>query len=157
MKRKKILFTIICFLMLFITGCGNKKVITTDDFISKTKEMGYESTDITPQYASYGYIKEATVARSKDGYQVEFYVLDDKSHATSMFNTNKSIFESYKGNTSAETSANMGNYSSYTLSSSGYYMHICRVNNTLLYAKVKDQYKENAKKIIEVIIAVNLI
>lgn len=148
MKKKNIFLGIICFLILFTTGCGNKKAITTADFISKTKELGYESSDVTSQYASYGYIKEATVARSKDGYQSEFYVLDNKSHAVSMFNTNKSIFESYKGNTSAEASANLGNYSSYTLTSSGYYMHICRVDNTLLYVKVKDQYKDNLKKLI---------
>ena len=148
MKNKNIFMGIICLLILFITGCGNKKAITTADFISKAKELGYESSDVIPQYASYGYIKEATVARSKDGYQAEFYVIEDKDHAVSMFNTNKSIFESYKGNTLAEASANLGNYSSYTLTSSGYYMHICRVDNTLLYVKVKEQYKDNIKKLI---------
>lgn len=66
-----------------------------------------------------------------------------------MFNTNRSTFESYKGNSSSESSSSMGNYSSYTLTSNGYYMHLCRVDNTLLYVKVNDTYKDSVKKLIK--------
>ena len=150
MKNKSILFGVVCFLMLFaLTGCGSKTAITTSDFKSKTENLGYTNIDVTSQYSSYDYIQEATVAQSSDGYQVEFYVLDDKGNATSMFNTNKSTFESYKGNSSSESSSSMGNYSSYTLTSSGYYMHLCRVDNTLLYVRVKDTYKDSVKNLIK--------
>ena len=136
--------------MLFVlTGCGNKNVITTNDFISKTEKLGYTTTNVIEQYASYSYVKEATVAQSSEGYQVEFYTLDDEANATGMFNTNRSTFESYKGNSSSESSSSMGNYSSYTLTSSGYYMYLCRVENTLLYVKVNDTYKDSVKKLIK--------
>lgn len=150
MKKRNIIFGVVCFFMLFaLTGCGNKTAITTSDFKTKTEKLNYTTTDITSQYASYGYIQEATVAQSSDGYQVEFYVLDDAGNATSMFNTNKTTFDSYKGNSSTEISASMGNYSSYTLTSSGYYMHLCRVDNTLLYVKVNDTYKDSVKSLIK--------
>ncbi len=150
MKKKNIFFGVVCFLMLFaLTGCGNKNAITTSDFKSKTENLSYVTTDVTSQYASYGYIQEATIAQSSDGYQVEFYVLDDAGNATSMFNTNKATFESYKGNSSTESSSSMGNYSSYSLTSSGYYMYLCRVDNTLLYVKVKDTYKNSVKSLIK--------
>lgn len=136
--------------MLFaLTGCGSKQVITTSDFKTKTKSLNYNTADVISQYSSYEYIKEATVAQSSDGYQVEFYVLDNVDNATSMFNTNKSTFESYKGNFSSESSSSMGNYSSYTLTSGGYYMHLCRVDNTLLYVKVEDTYKEPVESLIK--------
>lgn len=150
MKKRKFLFVVICFFMLFaLTGCGSKTVKNTSDFKSIAENHNYTITDVTSQYASYGYIKEATVAQSSDGWQVEFYVLDDEGNATSMFNTNKSTFENYKGNSSSESSSSMGNYSSYTLTSSGYYMHLCRVDNTLLYVKVPDTYKDDVKNLVK--------
>ncbi len=149
MKKRNIILGIVCFLMIFaLTGCLSKTAITTSEFKTKAENLGYTTTDIISQYASYGYIKEATVAQS-EGYQVEFYVLDDASNATSMFNTNKEDFESYMGNSSSESTVNIGNYSSYTLTSSDYYMHLCRVDNTLLYVKVKDTYKDSVKTLIE--------
>ena len=150
MKIKTILLSIICFLMLFtLTGCAKKTVLTTNDFVSIAKKLEYTTEDVTDQYASNNYIKEATIAQSSDGYQVEFYVLSDEGNATSMFNTNKADFESFKGNMSSETSVNLSNYSTYTLSSSGYYMHLCRVDNTLLYIKVQDTYKDSVKTLID--------
>ena len=150
MKKKNIIFTVFVFFMLFsLTGCGKKTVITTSDFKSKTEKIGFITTDVKYQYSSYEYVLEATVAQSPDGYQVEFYVLDDVGNATSMFNINRTIFEGYKGNSSSELSSSMSNYSSYTLTSSGYYMHLCRVDNTLLYVKVKDTYKDSVKDLIK--------
>jgi len=149
MKKKNIYLAIIGLLCsIILTGCGNKKLITTSEFISVSKNLNYLITDVTSQYAQYGYIKDGTIAQSTDGWQVEFYVLEDESYAINMFNTNRTTFESNKGNSSTESSASMGNYSSYTLTSNGYYMHLCRVENTLLYVKVKDSYQKEVKEFI---------
>lgn len=150
MKKRKIVFTLICFLMIFIlTGCGGKRAISTKDFKSKAKSNNYVTYNVIDQFSSYAFIKEATVAKSKDGFTVEFYVLDDDLNATNMFNTNKKIFESYKSNSSSESSLAVNNYSTYTLTTGGYYMYICKVHNTLLYAKVKDTYKNSVKSFIK--------
>lgn len=69
MKKRNILIGVVSFLMLFVlTGCGNKNVITTNDFISETEKLGYTATNVIEQYASYSYVKEATVAQSSEGY-----------------------------------------------------------------------------------------
>ena len=150
MKRKIISFSLLCFTLLFLlTGCGNKKVKTTEEFKSITSEYNYTAYDITDQYASYGHITHATAVQNSDKVQIEFYVLDEAANAVSMFNNNKQIFENLKGNTSTELSNNIGNYMSYALTSSGYYMYICQVDNTLLYAKVNEVYKEEIKKIVK--------
>ena len=133
-------------MLLFLTGCGNKKAITTNDFINVTESNGYKIIDAKDQF-DYDYIKEATIA-VKDEYKMEFYVLDSKNSAIKMFDNNKSIFESYKMGLSKEASTDFGNSSTYSLSSNGYYMYLSRVDNTLLFIRVKDIYKDSVKTII---------
>lgn len=150
MKKKNILLGIVSFFILFIlTGCGNKTVLTTDKFKSIVTEHDLVATDITNQYEKYDYIQEVTIAKSTDGWQLEYYVISDESYATSMFNNNKSTFESSKGNTSSESSADIGNYSSYTLTTGDKYMHICRVDNTILYVSVDKTYKDTVSDIVK--------
>ena len=153
MKKKNIIFITTCLLIMFtLTGCFNlnKTAITTNDFISKSTKLNYETTNVISQYTMiYDYIKEATAAESKDGYQVEFFVLDDETNAINMFNLKQSTFNDYKNDAVTETSINSDNYSTYTLISSEYYMYLCRVDNTLLYVKVKDTYKNSVKKLIK--------
>ncbi len=151
MKKKGIVLKMffVTAIVLFLTGCGNKTVITNDDFIAKAQSNNYTITDVTEEYSSFGNVKSGTVAQSSNDWQVEFYVLTDESNATSMFNTNKDAFESYKSNSSAESSVSMGNYTSYSLTSGGYYMYLCRVDNTLIYARVADTYKDTVKSFIK--------
>lgn len=146
--KKNILIGVICFLMLFtLVGCGSKTVKTTDEFKTIAKSYNYTITDVSDKYSSG--IIEATYAESSDNWEILFFVFDEEANATARFNKEKETFEKYKGNSSSESSSRMGNYSSYTLTSSGYYMHVCRVDNTLLYARVPDTYKSDAKKIIK--------
>lgn len=71
MLRKRIFFVSMMFIMLlFLTGCGNKKAITTKDFINITESNGYKIVDAKDQF-DYDYIKGATVA-IKVEYQIEF-------------------------------------------------------------------------------------
>ena len=150
MKVKKILFGVVCVVMLFaLTGCVNKIAYTTNDFKSKVESLGYATADVTSKYSSYGYVQEVTSAKSSDGFEVEFFVLDTESNAISMFNSNKATFESNQDKSTVASFLVMGNYSSYTLTSGGYYMHICRVDNTLLYVRVKDIYKDSVKSLIK--------
>ena len=149
MKKKTIIFSIICiFILTAFSGCTKQNAITNSKFEEKAKEKGFTVGDATAQYESYDYIKTATVAQSPDGWQVEFYVLDEDANAVSMFNTNKQIFETYKGNASVEKSKSVSNYSMYSLVSSGYYMHLYRIDNTLMYVKVDEEYKDAAREFV---------
>lgn len=150
MKRGKIfLGVVLCFMVLLLTGCGNKKAITADDFSTIAEKYDCTIIDVMNQYSSYGVVDNALVARNSDGWQVEFYVLDSENSAASMFNTNQTTFENSKSGTTTESSSNMGNYSTYTLNSGGTYMHLCRVDNTLLFVKVDDTYKDTVEKLIK--------
>ena len=144
--KGKILFFSMVFVLIFLTGCVNKKAVTTNEFINVVKSNGYEVKDVKDQF-NYDYIKEATLAINDD-YQIEFYVLDNASNAKKMFESNKQIFESYKSGVSTEASSNVGNNSTFTLNSNGYYMYLSRIDNTLLYIRVESKYKDNVKSIV---------
>lgn len=148
--KKKIMGVILClFILVFLNGCGNKVVITTDTFTKVCDENGFETTNVIEQYKSYDQIREATVARNADGLQIEFYVIDSADNASSMFETNKTKFEANKGSVSSNTSVSMGNYENYAQTSNGQYMYVSRVDNTLIYMTVDENYKDIMKEIVK--------
>ena len=103
MKKKLFSISLICMLLLVsLTGCTKKTAITTEHFKSIAQSHNYILTDAISQYASYGYIKEATIASVDSASQVEFYVLDTEENAKYMFTLNKTNFESNKGSASTE-------------------------------------------------------
>ena len=145
MKKKGLLFSALLFAFLILfTGCSKKKAITSDEFKSKAEAEGYTVTDVQSQYASYGYINQAFVASSADGYQIEFYVLSDKDYAKSMFETNKSIIENVNGNNKVKTEVNLSNYSKFAITTSTKYGYLSRIDNTLIYVNTT---KENKNKV----------
>lgn len=147
---KKFALGLVLVLSLFmLSGCFKKTAITTGTFNEIVGKSGYTSVDVTNQFASEQQVKEATVALHSDGYQIEFYVLDTESDAVNMFNKNKDNFENGITGTSSKSETNMGNYNTYTLNNNGKYSHLCRVDNTLLYVNVNEQYKDAVKKVID--------
>ena len=150
MKKRNILFGLICFVMIFtLTGCTNKTVLTTEDFKTKLEEQGLTVVDTTSQHDSSTHIKESTIATSKDGYQISFYIFYEIDNAQDKFNTIKTDFQNEKGGQAIQTVNNMKNYSTYSLQSNGYYMYVCRVDNTLLSIKADEKYKDTIKDIVK--------
>lgn len=136
--------------VVFISLNKEKTAITASDFYTTMSQKGYLVQDASSQFSDYNYVKKSYIATSKDySYQIEFYELADDSYATSFYNNNKSIFESSKGNVSAETSVGLKNYSKYTLSSNGKYMVVSRINNTVIYVDVNDSYKDTVKSVLK--------
>lgn len=150
MKKKLFSISLICMLLLVsLTGCTKKTVITTEHFKSIAQSHNYILTDATNQYASYGYIKEATIASIDSDSQVEFYVLDTEENAKYMFTLNKTKFESSKGSASTEKSFELGNHASYTLNSNDSYMYLSRIDNTLIYVNVPSESKDTVKSFVD--------
>lgn len=143
------LCTFLFAVVFVLTGCS-KTAITANTFKSKMSAKDYKVVDVTSQYSSQIPLKTGYIAvKSDDSYQIEFYELNDASTATSMFNNNKSIFESSKANSSAETTVNGSNFNKYTLTTGNQYKVVCRVDNTLIYLNVADKYKDEVKGILD--------
>ena len=132
-----------------LTGCGTKTVKTTDDFVALAEDSNLSTKNVKEgQYSSDNTITSGYIAYNNN-WQIEFYVLDNESTASSNFDTNVKIFEDSKGNSSSYVSAEGKNYEAYTLISNGQYMYICRVENTFIYANVSEEYKDDVKAFIK--------
>jgi len=138
-------------LLIVLTGCStNKTAIAISDFEEKMKGKGYTIQDATQQFSEYDYVKRVSLALSDDlSYQIEFYELADEDSAVSFFNNNKAIFENSKGSGSSETSTSMGNNSKYTLTTNGKYKVVSRIDNTVIYLNVDEEYKDTVKDLLE--------
>ena len=152
MKLKKIFVVFSLLLALFaVTGCSlfSKKAVTSSQFKTVAENNNLTIIDAKSQMSEYEFILEALIAKAADDWQIEFYVLSTNNEAKDMYDTNRKKFEDSKSGTVKEKFMTVREYSMYDLESGGYYMHLTKVDNTLLYVKVPSNYKENAKKIIK--------
>lgn len=157
--KKKIIIAIAIILVIFLAiGIGitkmvntTKQAITANEFVSNMQAKGwYITQDVKSQFEEYEYIKEAYIAATEDySYKLEFYELSDENYATMFYNTNKSIFEAYKDNSSVETNFNGKNYSKYTLNTNGQYMLLSKIDNTVIYLKVDSENKDSINKLMK--------
>lgn len=153
MKKALIIIGIIVAVLVGIVLFNNfnkeKTPISADTFNTIMESKGYVMTDTTIQFAQYGSLITKSYAAQKSGYQIEFYELSTDENAISMYNTNKTKFESQKTNASTSATASMNNYSTYSLTTNGKYKYLSRINNTLVYVDVDESYKDIVKDIMK--------
>lgn len=157
MKKKTLFIILGIILVLLIGGIAlfsslnkEKESMTASQFKTLMEERGFVVSDATSQFSEYDYVEQVYVAAPSDySYKIEFYELSDVEYATSFYNNNKSIFESSKGNTSGETSVSMNNYAKYTLSTSGKYKVVSRIDNTVVYLNVDSDNKDVVKDLLD--------
>ena len=126
-----------------------KTPITADTFNTTMESKGYVMTDTTSQFSQYGSLMTKSYAAQKSGYQIEFYELSNEENAISMYNTNKTKFESQKTNASTSSTVSMNNYATYSLTTNGKYKYVSRIDNTLVYIDVDETYKDTVKDIMK--------
>lgn len=135
--------------IVFNTLNKEKTSISADTFENIMEGKGYILTETTSQFAQYtNYISKSYVAQ-KTGYQIEFYELTSEENAISMYNTNKTTFESQNSNISASTTVGMNNYSTYSLTTNKKYKYLSRIDNTLVYVDVDKSYKDIVQDIMK--------
>lgn len=156
--KKKILFIVLGIILvvgialsvLFVSLNKEKESMTPSEFKSVMKEKEFVVSDATSQFSEYEYVEQVYIAApSSYEYQIEFYELSDDDYAIRFYNNNKSIFESSKGSTSGETSVSMKNYSKYTLSTGGKFKVVSRIDDTVLYLDVDDEYKNEVEDLLK--------
>ena len=147
---KKVLLCTITLATLFVlTGC-TKVALTAEQYKDKMEKLDFDVEDVTSQYKYSNMVKTGYVAiKAGKIFQIEFYELRTESDAVSMYNTNKQKFENEKGSSSINTNVEGKNYSKYTLTTGGKYKVVCRVENTLIYLNVDDEYKNEVKQVLD--------
>ena len=149
MKKKYLFLGIMVFLLMLTVGCAmNKEAISTSEFVEIATSKGYETIDITDRYVDYDQVKEATKI-SEEGFDIEFYVLNSTSDAKEMYEKNKKILDDNKDGMSTDTTVTSGNYVTYDLKTTDNYIHLCQVDNTMLYVNVESGYQNKTNELID--------
>lgn len=130
--------------LILISGCGDKKALNKGQITDKLSEEGFLITDITDRMEDKT-ILSVLVANNSD-YNIEYYSFKDEKTAKEAYKNNKKAFENYKNNgkeTKKET------YNKYKQELSDTYNLLVQVDNTLIYASVNIEYKNDLNKVLK--------
>ena len=147
-KSINLLITLILGIVL-LTGCVNKNKLDPNDFVDLIEQNNYKTTNVIDNFTTYPKIKNAFVAQNEDmTYQLEYYELETKEDAKLFFNSNKEILGKLEG-AKKSTDIEADKYQKYIQSTDTAYSLITRIDNTVIYANVKPEYKDEVNKIIK--------
>lgn len=132
---------------LFLTGCGNKKSITSETFQKQMEKKQYTVQDVTAAYDEETTSK-ALIAVNTD-FQVEFYTLKNDKGANSSYDFNKSRVAIQKIKGAKEKEEKKANYIRYTLETSKVYTVISKIDKTVLYVSTDIKYKKDVDAILK--------
>lgn len=145
--RKIILGIITILIILSLTGCGNKKALTNNEFSEILGVEGFAVTDVTTLMEDENI--EVLAAANNNNYQLEYHIYKTKEAAKKAYEGNKKSFATYKKNNNKEKNVTGNNYEKYTLELSDEYKVVSRIDNTLVYASISLEYKKDLNNILD--------
>lgn len=145
--HKLVALATMMFMLAGLTACSNRTPVSVDDFDATMEEKGFEIVDATGQIAPDS-ITAISLAMN-DNYQIEFYEMVDDATATAIYAENKAIFESYAVGSSATLSKNIMNYAYYSVTNSGTYYALAKIENTMIYVVADVEYKDEISEILK--------
>ncbi len=147
MKKIKILALMI--LTSLLSACSlNKEAIDEEDFNRIMINEGFDVVNVVNKYTEYPYFEEAYIAK-KEGYEIQFYELENDSYAKKLYNANKQQMESEKNGTYIDSNVELINFNKYTLDTQGTYTVVSRIDDTIIYLNVNNEYKEEVNAILK--------
>lgn len=138
--------------ILHILEPGPKTALTTNEFkkIAKNNNLNVKNLELTDSSGNpNGNIKEAVNAKSKNGWQIEYYIIKSKKIAKTVFKDTKQIYLTFKNDLSEEQKKSKENYDVFTMKTQTSFMHVCRVDNTVLAISADDKDEKQIIKIIK--------
>ena len=148
MKNKITIISLLTIIFI-ITGCSiHKTAINSNDFEKIATDNEYYFFDVSEKFSDDKKVKSASMAATTV-WQTEFYILNNKTSATEMFESNKQVAIAEKTNTSYEETKKGTNYESYSLTTNKTYTYICRVDNTIIFSRVPIEYRNKTKSFVK--------
>ena len=149
--KKKILYVLTLMVVtVTLTGCGNKKAITIDEYKDIMSTNSFVLNDAKNRISVNSNIKDIYIAANpKDNYQIEFYVLENVDTAKTFFSENKTRFSKEVGKNKIETKSKKGNSEKYTVTSLGQYRLVSRIENTVIYLDTRESNKKKVDEILK--------
>lgn len=149
--KKKILYVLTLMVVtVTLTGCGNKKAITIDEYKDIMSTNSFVLNNAKNRISVNSNIKDIYIAANpKDNYQIEFYVLESVDTAKTFFSENKTRFSKEVGKNKIETKSKKGNSEKYTVTSLGQYRLVSRIENTVIYLDTRESNKKKVDEILK--------
>jgi len=143
MKKVALLLGVVLVFSM-LSGCKlSRASIDTDTFKTNAEAAGYTVFDTTNYYPDdiVGICQIATKGSDYIEYQIEFVLVPTVEQAKVIYQEIYSEYESRKGMSSSYSSASLGNYAYYRLTTNGKYYVVSRTANTFLYVEASVEYK----------------
>lgn len=135
--------------VLSLTSCASKTAASKDDFTKAAEKHGFTVQDMSDDASASEYHESLTAAISKDGWAIGFHVLKEEANAKQYFTACKKEFNELKSGSSGTSSSSGTNYDTYSMTTGGMYMYAARVDNTVIYLSIPEDFKYEAKKVVE--------
>lgn len=146
---KKYLIVVLLIGIFTVTGCSsNKKALTVSEVKEKVENIGFKVIDSKAKFNGTDYVTNALEIGNSNFY-VEFIELNDVDTAKTLFQNNKEQIDGNRKGDFKNNSSSGNNYETYELISDGYYMYICRIDNTILYVDDKVEFESEMKQIVK--------
>jgi hypothetical protein len=142
MMKKLVLLLFIC---LLITGCGSKEskeIASISDFESIGTNSGFNVQTNLTRYEGIGYITESALAKYGDDIEIEMVVYTSSDYASQAQEQQIESFNLLKSTGAFVEKEKGANYYDYALISNSRYMVSTRIDNTLIFTKVKLENRE---------------
>lgn len=144
-------------LIASLSGCGLKKTaITAEEFSSKMEDKGYQMVDITNQYEE---VENALLAMNlDDGYKIEYYNFADEDSARTAYNQTANKFDKQYNVKMMSMNLTFNHSQSLYFTGQGKdadgnklesYVHISRVDDTMILVVADNEYRDDIKAIIK--------
>lgn len=144
-------------LIASLSGCGLKKTaITAEEFSSKMEDEGYQMVDITNQYEE---VENALLAMNlDDGYKIEYYNFADEDSARTAYNQTANKFDKKYNVKMMSMNLTFNHSQSFYFTGQGKdadgnklesYVHISRVDDTMILVVADKEYRDDIKAIIK--------
>lgn len=124
-----------------------KEALTAKEFVSIMEENDFEVGEVTDQFEDADIEVEEAYVAVGDDYQIEFYTFEDEENAEMFFKVNKAKFD--EDSASSRVSLNGKNFTSFSITTDGEYRFVERVDETVIYLDVDEEYKDEVKELVK--------
>lgn len=140
--RFSILLTVILVTLAF-TGCSARSAIDAQELESLAKGADYTVTDATEQLNG---AKSYLIATNEQGGELHYAALADTNAALKLYNRMR---DNIQTGDNKPTNVDSSPYAKYTVTNGELYYRVCRVNNTVIYAKSSTSGQADLDKLLD--------
>lgn len=146
MKKLLIVALAAILILATFTGCAKATYISGETFTKVLKDNGFTVVNGKESwYSGSDRVKEAFIAASPDDWQIEYYRLDSKDAASSVFSQNTGEDKTSGNGTYSKTRS--GDSAVFKRTGSDTYCVVVQAGTMVIYCEAPKEYKEDVDQI----------